>query len=67
MVPQVNHDKVKAWEKYNFNVMIVGDDWKNTKEWNEHEKQFSEINVEIAYLPRTKNISSSSLRNIVKK
>tara|TARA_Y100001970_G_scaffold168897_1_gene206531 strand:+ start:8573 stop:8980 length:408 start_codon:yes stop_codon:yes gene_type:complete len=66
-VPQENHNKMKAWEKYKFNIMIVGDDWKNTKEWNEHEKQFSEINVEIAYLPRTKNISSSSLRNIVKK
>ena len=59
VVPQVNHDKVKAWEKYNFNVMIVGDDWKNTKKWNDYEKQFKSLNVKIIYFPRTRGISSS--------
>ena len=32
-VPQVNMNKMEAWEKYHFNRMFVGDDWKGTEKW----------------------------------
>ena len=67
VISQENHNKMDVWKKHNFDIMIVGDDWKNSKQWNKYEKQFSEVNVKIFYLPRTKNISSSSLRNILSK
>ena len=65
-VTQLNHNKIKAWEKHKFDIMIVGDDWKNTDKWNQYEHQFMKYNVEIKYFKRTKDVSSSDLRKDVK-
>lgn len=62
VVPQTNKDKLEAWKKYQFNKMFVGSDWKGTDAWNEYEKQFSEVGVEIIYFPHTEGISSTILR-----
>ncbi len=66
VVPQPDKDKFAAWKKYHFNKMFVGSDWKNTPQWNEFEKQFSPLGVEIVYLPHTDGISSTKLTEIVK-
>lgn len=66
VVPQENMDKFAAWEKYNFDVMFVGDDWKGTDKWNKLEEDFSKVNVDIVYFPYTKKISSTKLREIIK-
>lgn len=63
VVPQTNKDKLEAWQKYQFNKMFVGSDWKGTDAWNEYEKQFSEVGVEIIYFPHTDGISSTILRD----
>lgn len=62
-VHQENYNKSEAFLKYNFKKMFVGDDWKGTETWLTHEKVFKEKGVEIIYLPYTKDISSSILRN----
>ena len=62
VVPQVNKKKFEAWEKYRFNKMFVGSDWKGTPQWDEYEKQFCTIGVEIVYLQHTDGISSTILR-----
>lgn len=62
VVPQVSMDKMAAWKKYHFNKMFVGDDWKGTDVWNNIEKEFSDIGVEIVYFPYTKQTSSTELR-----
>ena len=67
VVPQENKNKLAAWEKYNFDKMFVGSDWKGTPQWNKYEEQFSPHNVEIVYLPHTDGISSTELTNILKK
>lgn len=59
VVPQENHNKIEAWKKYKFNVMFVGDDWKNTKEWDEYEFEFNKHGVDIVYFPYTKTTSST--------
>lgn len=41
-------------KKYNANVLIMGDDWKDKFNW---------VDVLCIYLPRTPNISSTMLRN----
>jgi glycerol-3-phosphate cytidylyltransferase len=46
-VPQENMDKLQALEKYNFDVIFVGSDWKNTDKWNEIERQMNERGVDI--------------------
>lgn len=62
VVPQYNKNKFAAWETYHFDKMFVGSDWKGTPQWNEFEKQFSSVDVEIVYLDHTDGISSSILR-----
>lgn len=61
-VPQTTMNKMDAWELYKFDAMFVGDDWKGTEKWNNLEKEFSKVNVEIVYFPYTKGTSSTILR-----
>ncbi len=63
VVPQENKNKFAAWEKYHFQKMFVGSDWKGTPQWESFEKQFAPIGVEIVYLEHTDGISSTILRD----
>ena len=58
-----------VWEKYNFDKMFVGDDWKGTDRFKATEKQFKEngIDVEIVFFPYTQGVSTSALREELKK
>ena len=67
VVPQVDKNKLGAWEKYQFNKMFVGSDWKGSPQWNEFENQFAPYGVEIVYLPHTDGISSTKLTGVIKK
>lgn len=67
VVPQVNMDKMAAWEKLHFNVMFVGDDWKGTSKWDAYEKQFAEVGVKIVYFPYTKGTSSTLINDVLLK
>ena len=66
VVPQPDKNKFAAWEKYHFDKMFVGSDWKGTPQWNEFEKQFGPYGVEIVYLPHTDGISSTKLTGVIK-
>ena len=63
VVPQTDKNKFAAWEKYHFNKMFVGSDWKGSPQWNRYEKQFAPVGVEIIYLDHTDGISSTILRD----
>lgn len=67
VVTQENKNKYEAWEKYHFNKMFVGSDWKGTPQWGGYEKQFSPLGVEIVYLDHTDGISSTILRDRLNK
>lgn len=68
VVPQIDYtDKKSAAIKYNIDVMFVGDDWKGTEKWNHIEKELSEIGVDVIYLPYTQSISSTILREKIKR
>lgn len=62
VVPQTTMNKMEAWEQYHFNRMFVGDDWKGSDVWNNWEKEFAKLGVDIVYFPYTKQTSSSQLR-----
>lgn len=55
-------DKLKLWELYHFNVVFIGDDWKGTDRWNSFEKVLAKINVDVVYVPYTKGISTTEIR-----
>ncbi|WP_206483717.1 adenylyltransferase/cytidyltransferase family protein [Thalassotalea sp. G2M2-11] len=67
VVPQVNYDKMEAWNNLKFDRMFVGDDWKGTDKWNQIEKEFAEVGVEILYFPYTSHTSSTKLREVLDK
>ena len=67
VVSQNTMDKMEAWNKYKFDVMFVGSDWKGTDKWNEFERQFKEVGVDIIYFPYTKGTSSTKLRDVLEK
>lgn len=60
-------DKWAAWERYRFDVIFKGDDWKGTPLWNEYEKKFTEAGVRVVYFPYTQNTSSSLIREFLER
>ena len=62
-----NSNKLLAWEKLHFDVIFKGDDWKGSVLWNNYEKNFNKLNVNIIYFPYTEGTSSSKLRDILEK
>lgn len=62
VVPQKSMDKFDAWRELHFDVMFHGSEWKNTDLYNDYERRFAEVGVEIIYLPHTDGISSTMLR-----
>lgn len=66
---QTTIDKMLALKKFNYNVLFVGDDWKGTERFKATEKQFKEngIDVEIVFFPYTQGVSTSALREELKK
>jgi glycerol-3-phosphate cytidylyltransferase len=62
VVAQESMNKMDAWHRYCFDVIFVGDDWKGTDKWNSYEREFKPINVDIVYIPYTKKISSTKIR-----
>lgn len=63
VVPQIDKNKFEAWQKYKFDRMFVGSDWKGTTIWEQLEEQFEPLGVEIVYFDHTDGISSTILRD----
>ena len=55
-------DKLKLWELYHFDTIFIGDDWKGTERWNNFEKVLAEIGVTVEYIPYTKGVSTTQIR-----
>lgn len=66
VVPQKDKNKFGAWEKYHFDKMFVGSDWKGTPQWKKYEEQFQPLGVDIVYLDHTDGISSTELTSVIK-
>lgn len=67
VVPQVDRDKFAAWERYRFDRMFVGDDWKGTPLFMEVEEKFKPLGVEVVYFPYTKGTSSTFLKETLRR
>lgn len=67
VVPQVDRDKFAAWERYHFDRMFVGDDWKGTPLFMEVEEKFKPLGVEVVYFPYTKGTSSTFLKETLRR
>lgn len=65
VVPQENRDKISAFEKYRFDAMFVGDDWKGNALFEKTEKYMKERGASMVYFPRTEGISSDLLEKVL--
>lgn len=55
-------DKMLALNKFKFDVLFSGDDWKGTERYKKTEEQFAEVGVAIEYLPYTKGVSTTDIK-----
>ena len=67
VVPQTSMDKMVFLKQRHFDVMFHVDEWKGTELYNKYEKEFSEYGARIEYLHHTEGISTTIIRNIIKK
>ena len=61
-IPTTN-DKLLAHNRFGFDVLFSGDDWKGSERYKKTEEQFSEIGVTIEYLPYTTGISTTGIKS----
>ena len=54
-----------AWDKYNYNKLFVGSDYKNTERFYQYENYFKDKNVEIIFFPYTSTTSSTQIRSLI--
>ncbi len=56
-------DKVELQQRFHFDAVFIGDDWKGNPRWEQTEKDLRQLgNIKVVYLPHTENISSTMLR-----
>ncbi len=62
-IPQTTMDKMVAYNELHFDALFHGSDWKDSIMYDEIEKSFSAIGVDVVFLPHTDGISSSLIRD----
>ena len=63
---ETTNNKLVALEKFKFDVLFSGDDWKGSQRYLDTEKQFSKTGVSIEYLPYTQSVSTSQIKKRIK-
>ena len=61
-IPQTTMDKMVAYKELHFDALFHGSDWKDSTMYDEIEKTFSAIGVDVVFLPHTDGISSTLIR-----
>ena len=54
-----------AWDKWHYDRLFVGSDYKGTERFNRYEAYFADKGVEIVYFPYTQGTSSTQLRSAI--
>lgn len=60
-------DKMLLLEKYKFDVLFSGDDWKGSERYRKTEEQFAKVGVAIEYLSYTQGVSTTQIKESLKK
>ena len=67
VVPQSDMNKLEAVKRLGANVVFVGSDWQGSSQWLEYERLFFEVGCTVEYLSHTDGISSTMLREKIKR
>lgn len=60
-------DKVDALERFHFDAIFIGDDWKGNPRWEQTRLDMQQRGAELVFLPHTPGISSTELRPVEKR
>ena len=63
---ETTNDKMLAQERFKFDVLFSGDDWKGSERYLRTEEQFKPLGVAIEYLPYTQGVSTTDIKNKMK-
>lgn len=55
-------NKLLVTDRCDFDVLFSGDDWKGTERYNKTEAEFAKIGKSIVYLPYTKGVSTTQIK-----
>jgi len=55
-------DKAAMHERFGFDAVFIGDDWKGSERWKKTEEELAALGAEVVYLPHTPGVSSTELR-----
>ena len=61
------NDKILAIEKFHFDVLFSGVDWKGSERYQKTEEQFKKYGAFIEYFPYTQGISTTQIKEKIKK
>lgn len=64
---ETTNDKMIAQERFGFDVLFSGDDWKGSERYLRTEEQFAKIGVKIEYLPYTQGVSTTEIKKKMNK
>ncbi|MDV6013345.1 adenylyltransferase/cytidyltransferase family protein [Haloechinothrix sp. LS1_15] len=58
-------DKFASWQRYGFDVLFKGDDWRGTTEGDRLEIVLEQVGARVVYFPYTVHTSSTALRTFI--
>lgn len=61
------NDKMLALDRFHFNVLFSGDDWKGSERYKKTEEQFAKLGAKIEYFPYTKGVSTTEIKEKLRK
>lgn len=61
VIKQDEFFKIKQLKKYNIDIITLGNDWKD-KNFPELKKCLEELNIKMTYIPYTKRLSTSKIK-----
>lgn len=60
-------DKNVQLNKYKFDAIFIGDDWKGNPRWEKTKTELNQVGVDVVFLPHTDGICSTELRSVADK
>jgi len=65
VVKQEQINEIGDWEKYRFQRIFKGSDWRGSEKWTNLEEKFLPLGVEVIYFDYTQTTSSTLIRGIL--
>lgn len=65
VIVQTHRDKKKQFDEICYDILFVGDDWKDDPLWLDLESYLEKQNSKVTYFPYTKTISTSKYTEIL--